>query len=144
MPGVREYVTQAKRRRLKLGVASSSSRAWVSGWLAHHSLLDAFDCVKCQEDVVTAKPDPALYVEAVRALGVLPHEAIALEDSLNGTRAARQAGLFCVAVPHPLLDGEPFDQAHLRLGSLPEMPLDQVIRQAGRWAASQARAGTQE
>ena len=48
------------------------------------------------------KPDPALYLAALEALGVHPQEAIALEDSPNGILAAKRAGLFCVAVPNPL------------------------------------------
>lgn len=128
LPGVLEYLDAAKRRGLKLGVASSSSRDWVEGYLAQHGLAGLFDCVKCSDDVPNVKPDPALYRAALDALGVPAHAALALEDSLNGLAAAKAAGLFCVVVPNRLMQGHRFDQADLRLDSLAHMPLERVIQ----------------
>jgi len=124
---VLDYLAAAKRRGLKLGVASSSPRDWVEGYLAQHGLADLFDCVKCSDDVPAVKPDPALYRAALDALGVASHAAVALEDSLNGLAAAKAAGLFCVVVPNRLMQGHHFAQADLRLDSLAHMPLDAVI-----------------
>ncbi len=127
LPGVLDYLKTAKRRGLKLGVASSSSRAWVEGYLTQHGLADLFDCVKCSDDVAAVKPDPALYRAALAALGVLPSAALALEDSLNGLAAAKAAGLYCVVVPNRLMQRFGFEQADLRLDSLAHLPLDAVL-----------------
>jgi beta-phosphoglucomutase-like phosphatase (HAD superfamily) len=137
LPGVAEYIAGAKRRNLKLGVASSSSQRWVAGYLHQHGLADCFDCVKCSDDVEVVKPDPALYLAALAALEVLPHEAVAFEDSLNGMRAAKGAGLYCVVVPNKLMTERPFDMADLRLDSLATMPLEEVLLRATRWATGQ-------
>lgn len=128
LPGVLDYLDAAKRRGLKVGVASSSPRVWVEGYLEQHGLAGLFDCVKCSDDVPRVKPDPALYLAALAALDVPPTAALALEDSLNGLAAAKAAGLYCVVVPNRLMQEHTFEQADLRLASLAEMSLESVIQ----------------
>ena len=73
-----------------------------------------------------------VYREALRALDVRPEQAVALEDSVNGMRAAQGAGIFCVVVPNEMTRRLSFDNADLRLTSLTEMPLAEVLLRAGR------------
>ena len=127
MAGVREYVTDAKRLRLRLAVASSSSRAWVLGHLERLELHPQWDVIRTREDVARTKPAPDLYLAAVKALGVAPHEAVAFEDSRNGITAAKDAGLLCVVVPNVLTAGMDLSRADLRLGSLAETPLERLL-----------------
>jgi HAD superfamily hydrolase (TIGR01509 family) len=129
LPGVVEYIAEAQRLGLKLAVASSSSRNWVSGHLTRLELIDAFDCLFCRDDVEHVKPEPQLYLAALSALGVEPEEAIAFEDSPNGITAARRAGMFCVAVPNVLTAGMPIQHADLILESLESMPLSDLLRE---------------
>ena len=128
LPGVHDYIAEATRLGLQLGVASSSSRAWVSGHLTRLALSQHFLCIKCRDDVPRTKPDPALYQAALAALGVLPEEAIALEDSPNGIWAAKRAGLFCVAVPNLLTRQLPLDHADMQIASLAACPLPELLR----------------
>lgn len=128
LPGVLDYIREAKRLGLKLGVASSSPRSWVEEHLARLGILKEFDSIICSEDAIRVKPDPELYLLALAALGLRPEEAIALEDSPNGITAAKGAGIFCVAVPNPVTRGLALDHAGLRLGSLKEMPLQALLR----------------
>jgi len=130
LPGVREYLVEAKRLGLKLGVASSSSHRWVDGQLARLGLAEYFDCVRCREDVEITKPHPALYLSALRGLDSRAEEAIALEDSPNGLLAARQAGIFCVVVPNPLTRELAFNGPDLLLNSLADLPLPELLRLA--------------
>jgi HAD superfamily hydrolase (TIGR01509 family) len=127
MPGVEEIIRQAKAMGIKLAVASSSPHSWVDTHLARLDLLDYFDCTACRDDVDgRAKPDPAVYLKALEKLGVAGHEAVALEDSLNGIRAAKAAGIFCVAVPGPLVRHLDFGAADCRVESLAELRLAEV------------------
>jgi HAD superfamily hydrolase (TIGR01509 family) len=132
LPGVVEYLDEARTMGLRLGVASSSPRAWVEGHLRRLDLIAWFDVVVCAEDVPRVKPDPALYQRALVRLGLRPEEAIALEDSPNGITAARAAGIRCVAVPNPVTARLRIDHADHQLASMLEMPLasllDEVIR----------------
>lgn len=127
LPGVREYLEDARQMGLKVGLASSSSCDWVTGHLKRLDLLHFFDAVVARDDVAHTKPDPELYRKAVEALEVQPQEAVAFEDSRNGLLAARQAGLYCVAVPNELTRSLSLDEADLLLSSLNDLPLQTLL-----------------
>ena len=131
MPGVAEYLRDAHRLRLGVGIASSSRRAWVVEHLKRFAIADAFDAIVCREDVAHTKPDPQLYLEAVKRLTVMPEEALALEDSSNGIAAAKAAGLRCVAVPTVMTAGLDLSRADMRIPSLGAVPLTDLLAQIG-------------
>jgi len=128
LPGVVERIGEARAMGMKLGVASSSSRDWVEGHLARLGLAPHFDCVCCADHVERVKPDPALYRIVLDRLGLRPEDAIALEDSPNGILAAKRAGIFCVAVPNAATRELSLDAADLRLTSLADLSLDDLVR----------------
>ncbi|HZP96795.1 MAG TPA: HAD family hydrolase [Candidatus Limnocylindria bacterium] len=130
--GVAGLFREAKLRGLKVGIASSSGRDWVCGHLERLEFMEGWDAIVCRDDVEHAKPAPDLYLRAAELLGVAPCEAVALEDSPNGVRAAKAAGLFCVAVPNPLTEGLDLTQADLRLSSLAELSMGELIRRLAR------------
>jgi HAD superfamily hydrolase (TIGR01509 family) len=127
LPGVREYIAEARQLGLTLGVASSSSRGWVDGHLRRLGLREAFSVVRCADDVPRVKPHPELYLAVLAAAGVGPRDAVALEDSPNGVLAAKRAGLTCVAVPNPLTARLDLGAADLRLVSLADLPLTALL-----------------
>ena len=127
LPGVEHTILEAKRLGLRLGIASSSPRTWVAGYLAKLGLEAHFDSLTCADDVQRTKPDPALYLQSLTALEVAAHEAIALEDSPNGVLAAKRACIFSVAVPNKLTSQLSFHLADLQLSSLEEMSLEQLL-----------------
>ncbi|GCF12019.1 HAD family hydrolase [Dictyobacter arantiisoli] len=129
LPGVEEYIDEAHRMGLKIAVASSSPRAWVVRHLTRLGLLDKFDAMKFGDEVTHKKPHPELYQSALDLLGVKADEAIALEDSPNGVRAAQNAGIFCIAIPNPITGQLPLDHADLLLSSMASLPLAQLIEQ---------------
>jgi len=126
MAGVREWIAEAKTLGLKLAVASSSRRAWVSGHL-DRLRLEGWDAVVCREDVERAKPAPDLYLRACELLGVAAGEALAIEDSPNGVASAQAAGLRVVAVPNGLTKGLDLERADCRLGSCAELSLADLL-----------------
>ena len=126
-PGVESYLRRATELGLKIGLASSSTRAWVEGYLRQFHLLHYFHCIRTRDDVVRVKPDPELYLRALEELGVAPAHAVAFEDSPNGALAAKRAGMACVIVPNPLTETLIFGEVDLRLSSMAEMSLDEVI-----------------
>jgi HAD superfamily hydrolase (TIGR01509 family) len=136
LPGVQKYLDHAQQLGLKLGLASSSYHEWVDYHLKQRGLYNYFETIQCADDVPLTKPDPALYLAAVEALGVSPREAFALEDSPPGAVAARRAGLFCVVVPNALTRQMTFPTIDLELPSLEAMPLTELL------AVIQQRQGT--
>lgn len=128
LPGVLDYLHAAKSLGLRVGLASSSPRAWVVGHLDRLGLTERFEAMKCAEDVPAVKPDPALYHAVLAAFAVSANEAIALEDSPNGVLAATRAGLYCVAVPNALLREQAYPHADLHLASLADLSLEALVR----------------
>jgi HAD superfamily hydrolase (TIGR01509 family) len=127
LPGVLDYLEQARQLGLRLGLASSSEREWVEYHLRNRDLEHYFSVVKCAEDVLLTKPDPALYLDTLSGLGVSALEAFALEDSPLGALAAKRAGLFCVVVPNNLTRQMKFEAGDLELDSLDSLPLTDLM-----------------
>lgn len=127
-PGVAEWVEAARAAGLRLAVASSSSREWVEANLERVGLREHFDHLSCADEVGAAKPDPAVYVSALGALGVEAAEAVALEDSPHGVAAAKAAGIFTVAVPSEVTRILEFPGADLVVPSLAAFSLDDLLR----------------
>ena len=128
LPGVLQHIDQAKALGLKVGVASSSTSEWVRGHLARLGILAKFDCLRCRDDVVNAKPEPDLYIAVLECLGVVASEAIAIEDSPNGVMAAKRAGLRCVAIPNSITAKLDLSAADVQLRSLAEITLADLLK----------------
>jgi HAD superfamily hydrolase (TIGR01509 family) len=127
LPGVEDYLRDARILGLKMGIASNSPSPWVTKYLTQHGLQDCFDTISTSDYVHHLKPDPALYLSALNGLRIQADEAFALEDSPLGIRSAKAAGLFCVAVPNELTRMLDLSQADFKLGSLAEMPLEKLL-----------------
>ncbi len=131
-PGIAEYLADAERLGLRRAIVSSASRAWIDGHLGRLERLHGWDAIVTADgDGARAKPRPTLYLEALDLLGIAGAEAVAFEDSPNGIRAARAAGIFCVGVPNPVTAGLGLDDADLVLGSLASLPLDELLARLG-------------
>jgi beta-phosphoglucomutase-like phosphatase (HAD superfamily) len=118
----------AKAMGLKIGLASSSVRQWIVDNLTRLQITEYFDCVRTADDVPHSKPDPALYLETMACLGVNADQGIAFEDSPNGVIAARRAGLYTVVVPNDLTRRLSLQSASLRLDSLKDLKLHELIK----------------
>jgi HAD superfamily hydrolase (TIGR01509 family) len=81
-------------------LASSSHRRVIDATLATTGLTDAFRAVVSSDDVAHGKPAPDVFLEAARRIGAEPAATLVVEDSLNGLRAGRSAGMTTVLVPN--------------------------------------------
>jgi HAD superfamily hydrolase (TIGR01509 family) len=129
LPGVRDVIREARRWALKLAIASSSPHSWVDAHLARLGLFHDFERIICAEDVAPGrtKPNPDLYLRALEQLEVRADEAVVFEDSPNGVRAARTAGIFVVAVPNPTTSLLTFEGENLRLNSFADLSLNALF-----------------
>lgn len=108
--------------RIPLAVASNTTADLVRQALDAVGL--AIPVVVSGMDLGRPKPQPDVYAEACRALGVAPEDAVAFEDSPMGVHAAATAGLFVVGVPERLEADLVGAGAHVVLGSLAEIVLE--------------------
>jgi HAD superfamily hydrolase (TIGR01509 family) len=122
LPGAVEAVKRLAAR-LPLGLASSSNRPLIDTVLELSGLTEYFTVTVSSEEVERGKPAPDVYLEAARRLDVPPDRCAAVEDSHNGIRSAKTAGMFVVAVPNPSYppDAEALAQADVVIRSLDEL-----------------------
>ncbi len=100
VPGAVEAVRMAAAR-WQLAIASSSNPELIEVVLRAARLSELFRVTVSSQEVPRGKPAPDVYLEAARRLGVRPAACTAVEDSHNGIRSAKAAGMRVVAVPNP-------------------------------------------
>ncbi|MBI1987601.1 MAG: HAD family phosphatase [Nitrospinae bacterium] len=96
-PGVRELLEELRSRGASLGLVTGTSRKEAERLLPE-GFLDQFDVVVTGDDVRQGKPHPEPYLKAVRELGLDPSQCVVIENSPNGIRSAKGAGLRCIAL----------------------------------------------
>ncbi len=106
-----------------LAIASSSNRELIDAVLGSTPLGRWFRLTVSSEEVAAGKPSPDVYLEAARRLRIEPAHCAAIEDSHNGIRAAKAAGMRTLAIPNPRFPpgDEALAEADLVLASLHEL-----------------------
>jgi HAD superfamily hydrolase (TIGR01509 family) len=126
--GIADYLAAADRHELKRAIVSSSSRRWIDMHLARLEREVGWDAILTADgDHSRAKPNPILYTEALELLGVRADEAVVFEDSPNGVRAGKAAGIFTVAIPNSVTRDYGLDEADLVVDSLADLPPDDLL-----------------
>lgn len=140
LPGVVELVDALSLAGVALGVASSSSRAWLDRHLGRLGLVERFGTL-VGADVVggVGKPAPDVYLRACADLGADASRSVALEDSAHGATAAKAAGLRVVAVPSRITRFNDFAHADLVVDTL--LDVDEAILTALLEPAAPAAPG---
>ena len=120
-PGVKRLLKEAREAGMKLGLATTTTMDNV------HALLESaigarsanwFDTVGAGDVVAHKKPAPDIYNLVLSTLRVPRHECVAFEDSVNGLRAAKAAGLFTIVTPTHWNHDHDFTGADLIVTSL--------------------------
>lgn len=101
MPGVERTVRVLHERGLVLAVTSSAVRSSIETILRRFGLLEMFAVIVDGSEVRHGKPDPEAYLLTAKLLDAVPENCIVFEDSAVGVRAAKSAGMFCIAVRNP-------------------------------------------
>ena len=110
-----------------LALASSSNRELIDAVLKAGGIASLFRATVSSEEVPRGKPAPDVYLEAARRLGADPAACVAIEDSHNGIRSAKAAGMACIAIPNAHFPpGEATAEADLVLGSISELSVATV------------------
>ncbi|OPX09507.1 HAD-IA family hydrolase [Mycobacterium sp. AT1] len=121
-PGIARLIRQARASGWQLAVASTSAEPAVRSVLEHVVGREAAaEFVVLAGDVVAhKKPAPDIYLLALEAMRVSPSEVIVIEDSANGFRAARAAGIECLVTVNGYTRDDDFDGAALVVSDLGE------------------------
>ena len=124
IPGALDAVSRIAAS-FPLGLASSSNRELIDAVLDAGGVRGLFRATVSSEEVARGKPSPDVYLEAARRLGAAPAACVAIEDSHNGIRSAKAAGMTCLAIPNPHFPpGEAVREADTLIASIDELTVD--------------------
>ena len=125
LPGVEVLVDSLTADGIPIGVASSSSLAWLDRHLGRLGIRPRFGAV-IGSDVVggVGKPAPDVYLRACAELDADPARAVAIEDSAHGVSSAKAAGMVAVAVPSRITRFNDLTAADLVVDSVAELTVD--------------------
>jgi beta-phosphoglucomutase family hydrolase len=97
-PGVVGLLSTLKKGNFKLGLVSSAPSENVDLVLSELNLAGIFNCIVFGQEVSESKPSPQIYLLAARRLQATPNDCVVIEDSPLGVKAAKTAGMKCLAV----------------------------------------------
>lgn len=97
--GVRELLAYLRENGYRIAIASSGLFSTIERRMKYHGIYEYFDVIVSGEMVTHSKPNPEIFLLCAERLGVSPSEITVFEDSPNGIKAARAAGMRPVLVP---------------------------------------------
>ena len=99
LAGFEEYVRALRLKGVKTAVVTSSNRPKMEAvYKSHPEFKELFDAILTSEDFSASKPDPDCYLKAAERFGIQPVECVVFEDSFNGLKAGRAAGMYVVGL----------------------------------------------
>ncbi len=127
MAGAVPLLNALKAQGVPMAIASGSSIERINKIISRFGWQQYFDLFASTDEVEAGKPDPAIYKYTADKLKIKYNECVVLEDSVNGVRSAKGAGMSCVAVPDERWSYGDFDEADLRVDSLMDKKLYQFL-----------------
>ncbi len=116
MPGIIPLLETIKRHNLPMGVASSSDAVIIDIILKKSGLKDYFMYAVSSSDVGKSKPAPDVFLHTAKLLDANPINCMVIEDSGNGIKAAKSAGMFCVAYNGGCSENQDHSEADMVVG----------------------------
>ncbi|MGH3558744.1 MAG: HAD family hydrolase [Mycobacterium sp.] len=110
-PGLVDFVGSLFGAGIRIAVATTGRRAWVTPLVRQLLGEGTFEAIVTGDDVTRLKPDPEVYRRALAELGLAPEDALAVEDSALGLRAALSAGIATIVVTTDYTAGQDFTGA---------------------------------
>lgn len=120
--GLIELLSVLKEKKVKIAVATSTSRDRTNKLLSLAGISEKFDKILCGDEVTNGKPDPEIFLTVCKKLNVSPEKALVLEDSEKGVEAAAAGKIKCIVVPDLIEPSEKHVKlAHSKVKSLKEV-----------------------
>jgi HAD superfamily hydrolase (TIGR01509 family) len=122
-PGVKAVLAQAHSLGIQIGVASMATKRAINLVVQNLQIKQYFLALTSGEEVMNGKPAPDIFLLAAERLGSQAANCLVIEDTINGIRAAKSAGMQCVAIPCQATKYQDHSEADLRLTSLNELDI---------------------
>jgi len=121
VPHVKDVLEKFKNEGKHLSLASSSGRKLIDIFTQQTNIAHYFEVIMSGDDVKYSKPNPEIFLKVAQWYGLPATQFTVIEDSTNGVKAAKSAGMQCVGFQNPLSGGQDLSQADLLIHSMQEL-----------------------
>lgn len=128
LEGVENLIKQLHQNGIQLILASSSSKVTISRVFNRFNLHHYFSHIVSGEDFQQSKPNPAIFLEAVRLSNSKKENCIVIEDSTNGIKAAHAAGIFCVGYRSVNSKKQDYSLANIVIDNFEELDFVTILK----------------
>jgi beta-phosphoglucomutase len=126
IPGVRKLIEDLHSNGMQLIVASSASNVTIGRVFRRFGLHKYFTHIVSGEDFPKSKPHPAIFLKAAELSGHSIGECIVIEDSTNGIKAAKAAGIYCVGYKSEHSIGQDTSVADMVIADFAELDYEKI------------------
>jgi HAD superfamily hydrolase (TIGR01509 family) len=126
LDGVKTLITDLHKNGVELILASSSSHVTIKRIFNRFSLHDYFSFIVSGEDFPKSKPDPAIFNKAVALSRGNKENCIVIEDSTNGIKAAKAAGIYCIGYDSVNSKLQNYDLADIIINDFKKLNYDTI------------------
>jgi len=128
LDGVEKLIKEFHEKGMQLILASSASKVTIERVFGRFKLYDYFTHIVSGEDFPRSKPDPAIFVHAA-SLSIAPKSnCIIIEDSTNGVKAAKAAGIYCVGYNSIHSKSQDLTEADVIINHFDELNFEKVAQ----------------
>lgn len=128
LDGVADLIKELHQNGIQLILASSSSKVTISRVFNRFNLHPYFSHIVSGEDFPQSKPNPAIFLEAVRLSKSKKENCIVIEDSTNGIKAAHAAGIFCVGYRSVNSKKQDYSLANIVIDNFEELDFATILK----------------
>lgn len=128
LDGVEDLIKDLYHNGIQLILASSASKVTIERVFTRFSLHQYFTDIVSGEDFPQSKPDPAIFIHAASLSKAPKEECIIIEDSTNGIKAAKAAGIYCVGYKSEHSNLQDLSQADLVIDHFKELNAEKIAR----------------
>ena len=116
-----EHTHELRATGLKTAIASSSAQYFIEFVTESLGIADKFDTLQSGAELPQSKPDPAIYIKTAQTLAVEPGDCVVIEDTANGVKAAKAAGMYCIGFESPHSPGQDLSLADKIVSDMSEV-----------------------
>ncbi len=125
--GINELLSDLKEHGIPTAVASSSPIEFIEANISNLGLNDYFQFLLSGNEVTNGKPAPDIYLAAAKRLNVLPQDCVVLEDSHNGVKAAKSAGMTCIGFQNPNSGIQDISMADMVIDNISQIDINLLL-----------------
>ena len=124
--GIIPLIQKLHDKNIPLAIASSSPLDMIEFTTKKFGINEYFTTLISGEDLPHSKPAPDIYLKTAKMLNIAPSDCVALEDSKNGSIAAKSAGMYCIGFANPNSGNQDLSAANIIVNKITDIDIDKL------------------